>query len=207
MRDFDAADLLKRWPRNHTKGDVSLLRRNLLGIIWPGSFTSYMSDPSKADVSAAIEAVRELRDAGVAVASGFDSSMEPMSVDLLLDGKQSVVVCLSKAIACYQLPSHWRKAIDAGRLLVVCPFPRSVRRLGKARVRSRKQFMAVISSAVLIPYASPERGDETIARDVVARDKPLFTLGIEENATLMELGARRYNINEIRRVTLDLTSD
>jgi hypothetical protein len=167
----------------------------------------YMSDLSKADVSPAIEAVRELRDAGVAVASGFDSSMEPMSVDLLLDGKQPVVVCLSKAIACYQLPSHWRKAIEAGRLLVVCPFPRSVRRLGKARVRSRKQFMAVISSAVLIPYASPERHDETIAREVVARHKPLFTLGIEENATLMELGARRYNIDEIRRVTVDLTSD
>ena len=53
-------------------------------------------------------------------------------------------------------------------------------------------------SAALIPHASPGGKAETDARSVLSRGQPLFTFDDDENRGLLDLGARPYNINEIK---------
>jgi predicted Rossmann fold nucleotide-binding protein DprA/Smf involved in DNA uptake len=146
------------------------------------------------------DAIRELRDAGIVVAGGFHSPMERECLDFLLRGEQLIIVCSAKGLGQPRLPATWRTAIDAGRLLLVTPFADSVRRTTKAQAQTRNEFVAAMSTAVLIPHASPGGKAEAIARDVVNKGKPLFTFDDTENQTLIQLGAKPYDIDDVRRV-------
>ena len=145
------------------------------------------------------DTVRELRDANVVMIGGFHSPMEREGLDFLLRGNQPIIICSAKGLGQPRLSAVWRKAIDAGRLLLVSPFADTVRRTTKAQAQTRNEFVAAISTAVLIPHASPGGKAEAIARKVLKTGKPLFTFDDPENHTLLQLGARPYNIDEIRR--------
>ncbi len=72
-------------PVVHGVGNREILRRRCLGLICsvqcPGSV-----------VIKTLDAIRELRDAGVIVAGGFHSPMEQDCLDFLLRGDQAVVI-------------------------------------------------------------------------------------------------------------------
>ena len=66
---------------------------------------------------------RAMRDASVPVIGGFQTPMERECLGLLLRGEQPVVVCPARGIDNMRIPRDWRPALDAGRLLVLSPFP------------------------------------------------------------------------------------
>lgn len=86
--------------------------------------------------------IRLLRDKGVVVAGGFHSPMEKECLELLLRGTQPVVICPARSIVGMRLPKDWRTAMEAGRLLVLSPFERDVRRVTQKTARRRNQFVA-----------------------------------------------------------------
>ena len=173
-------------------GDRSVIGKAIIGFLCsvqcPGSV-----------VIKAFDTIRELRDAGIVIGGGFHSPMERECLDFLLRGNQPVIVCSAKGLGQPRLPAVWRKAIDAGRLVLVSPFADTVRRTTKAQAQTRNEFVAAIATAVLIPHASPGGKAEAIAREVLKTDKPLFTFDVPENQSLLDLGARPYNIDAIRR--------
>ena len=177
----------------HGLGDQSILSRSFLGLVCsvqcPGSV-----------VIRTFDAIRELRDAGVVVAGGFHSPMEMECLEFLLRGEQPVVVVLAKGLQQSRLPGSWRKAVVARRLLVLSPFPDSVRRTTKVAAQARNEFVARYATAVLIPHASPAGKAEAIARNVRERRRPLFTFDDNANENLHQLGAQGYNLEAIRRV-------
>jgi predicted Rossmann fold nucleotide-binding protein DprA/Smf involved in DNA uptake len=93
----------------------------------------------------------------------------------------------------------WRKAIDAGRLLIISPFAEDVRRTTKARAEARNEFLAALAIGVLIPHASPGGKAEAAARHARERGQPLFTFEDDENAGLLALGARPYRLEAVGR--------
>jgi hypothetical protein len=131
---------------------------------------------------------------------GFHSPMERECLDFLLRGHQSIIICPAKGLGNPRVPVAWRKAIDVGRLVLVSPFADTVRRTTKAQAHTRNEFVAAIATAMFIPYASPGGQAEAIAREVLTTDKPLFTFDDPENQSLLTLGARPYNVDEIRRI-------
>ena len=177
----------------HGLGRREVLCEHILGLICsvrcPGSI-----------VIQTFDAIRELRDAGLVVAGGFHSPMEKECLDFLLRGEQPVIVCPAKGLALPRLPTTWRAAIDAGRVLLLSPFGDTVTRTTQAQAETRNEFIAALAHAVLIPHASPGGKAEVIARHVLERGQPLFTFDDEANAGLLKLGARPYNIDEIRRL-------
>src|SRR5438874_11847977 len=96
-------------------GDRAILSRPALGLICS------VKCPGRV-VLKTFDAVRELRDHGIAVAGGFHSPMEKECLDFLLRGDQPVIVCPARGLAHMRVPGAWRAAIDAGRLLVLSPF-------------------------------------------------------------------------------------
>ncbi len=188
-RRLNSAD--QRWASLHAIGNRDILDVRAVGLICsvqcPGSI-----------VIKTFDAIRELRDAGLAVAGGFHSPMEHECLEFLLRGTQPVIVCSAKGIGQPRLPAVWRKAIDADRLLLVSPFADTVRRTTKAQAQTRNEFVAA-SAAVLIPHASPGGKAEAIARQVVESGKPLFTFDDPENQSLLELGAIAYSLNKIHK--------
>ena len=132
---------------------------------------------------------RAMRDAGVPVIGGFQTSMERECLRLLLRGSQPVVVCPARGIDNMRTPRRWRPALDGGRLLVLSPFPVTARRPTVEIAAQRNNFVAELAQRVFIAHAAPGSKTEAFARRLAASGKPLLTLYSPANENLVETGA------------------
>ncbi len=94
-----------------------------------------------------------MRDNGECVVSGFHSALERDVLDLLLKGTQPVILAAARGLP-KRYPANIKKAIDDGRLLVVSPFPDSVRRITADTSRRRNECMLALADRIVIGYMS-----------------------------------------------------
>ena len=131
-----------------------------------------------------------MRDAGVPVISGFQTPMEKESLRLLLRGVQPTVVCPARNIETMRVPREWRTALDGGRMLILSPFPATVRRPTAVLAAQRNQLVASLASRVFIAHAAPGSKTEEFACKLAANGKALLTLDSPANENLVALGAK-----------------
>ena len=132
---------------------------------------------------------RAMRDAGVPVIGGFQSPMEKECLRILLRGDQPVVICPARGIENMRIPREWRKPLDENRLLILSPFPSTLRRPTAASATQRNELVASIANRVLIAHASPGSKTESLARRLAESGKLLLTLDSPANENLVEMGA------------------
>ena len=94
-----------------------------------------------------------MRDGGECVISGFHSALERDVLEILLRGSQPLILAAARGLP-KRYPADVKKAIDDGRLLVVSPFPDSVRRITADTSRQRNEFMLTVADRVVIGYMS-----------------------------------------------------
>lgn len=136
-------------------GDFALLSQTKTGL-----FCSVRC-PGEA-MLAAYDAVRKLRDDGVAVISGFHSPVEKECLRILLRGKQPIIICLARAMEKIRIPAHWRGALDTERLLVLSPFEKRPRRPTVESSYRRNKLVAALCEEALIVHAEPGGSVERI---------------------------------------------
>lgn len=95
------------------------------------------------------------RDAGRCVISGFHSPLERQCLDILLRGKQPIVMALARGLGVLRLPDAQRKALDDGRLTIVSPFPVTEKRVTADLARQRNRFVAALADEVVFAYIAP----------------------------------------------------
>lgn len=132
---------------------------------------------------------RAIRDAGVPVIGGFQTRMERECLRLLLRGAQPVVVCPARGIQNMRVTRNWRPALDDGRLLVLSPFPATVRRPTADLAAQRNELVASLASRVFVAHAAPGSKTEAFARRLADAGKPLLTLDSPVNGNLVAMGA------------------
>src|SRR3970282_105870 len=103
----------------------------------------------------AYDTARKFRDEGVTVVSGFHSPVEKECLRILLRGKQPIIVCLARALEKIRLPADWRRAVEAGRLLLISPFEKRPRRPTTGSAQLRNEIVAALSDEVLIIHPAP----------------------------------------------------
>ena len=130
-----------------------------------------------------------MREAGIPVVGGFQTPMERECLRLLLRGNQPVVVCPARGIDDVRVPRDWRAALDDGRLLVLSPFPSTVRRPTAQLAAQRNDLVADLAQRVFIAHAAPGSKTEAFARKLADSGKPLLTLDSPVNANLVDMGA------------------
>ena len=108
---------------------------------------------------------RSMRDTGVPVIGGFQTTMEKECLRLLLRGSQPVVICPARGIDNMRLPRDWRDPLNEGRLLVLSPFFATVRRATAESAAQRNELVADLARQVLITYAAPGGKTEARARE------------------------------------------
>ncbi len=172
-------------------GNIAILQGKMLGLLCsvkcPGDLVLKTYDTARA-----------LRDAGVTVIGGFHSPMEKECLDLLLRGKQAVIVCPARSIQDMRVPTEWRAPIADGRLLLLSPFDSNVRRVTKDTARQRNAFIAAIANEVLVPHASLGGEVESLCREILAARKTLYTMESTSNSHLIALGARVIDISKFK---------
>ena len=169
--------------RLYALGEPAILHRRLLGLICsiqcPGSI-----------VLKTFDAIRALRDEGVAVVGGFLSPMERDCLDILLRGKQPIILCPARGLKGLRLGEKVRQAVDEGRLLVLSAFADDVRHTTAAQAVRRNNLVAALADALLVPYVAPNGKTWTTVHAALKRKQPVFTFDVEDNAALLEAGAR-----------------
>ena len=130
-----------------SKGDLSLLDEELTAL--------FCSNRCPGDlILRTYDLAREMRDASVPVIGGFQTTMEKECLRLLLRGSQPLVVCLARGIEHMRIPRDWRPAIDEGHLLVLSPFPATIRR-PTARLSAQRNDMVVsLANRIFIAHAA-----------------------------------------------------
>ena len=97
------------------------------------------------------------RDAGECVMSGFHSALERDVLEILLRGEQPLVLAPARGLQ-KTYPPAVKRAMDAGRLLVLSPFPESERRKTGETSRKRNRFMIAVAARVVVGHAGEGSG-------------------------------------------------
>ncbi len=145
---------------------------------------------SPLSVVIAYDLARALRDAGVPVAGGFDAPVERDCLDLLLRGRQPVLVMLARPRARFRPPPSWAPALRDGRLRLESPFEAEERGSPLVNAKRRNEALADRCAGLLVVHAHPGGGVERLALSVLAAGgKPVFTPDIPANRALLSAGA------------------
>lgn len=116
------------------------------------------------------------RDGGRCVISGFHSPLEQQCLDILLRGRQPVVMALARGVGVLRLPAAQRKALDDGRLTIISPFPAKEKRATVALARQRNRFVAALAAEVVFAYVSPSGSLAHLTAELSQWELPIHTL-------------------------------
>lgn len=106
----------------------------------------------------------EQRVKGNCVISGFHSQLEQDVLHYLLKGKQPIILALARGLK-DKLEPEFEKPLAEGRLLIISPFERSVKRMSSDRAEVRNKMMVELSDKVMIGYASPGGNLDRLIQD------------------------------------------
>lgn len=172
------------------RGDLSLLRLPLTALLCSVRIPPELVLP-------ALDLARALRDAALPVVGGFQSPLEREGLDLLLRGRAPVVVSPARGIAGMRLPRAWRGALEEGRLLVVSRFE-APRRPTRELALGRNRLVAALAERICVVHATPGGGLHRVAREALARGRPVACLDHPANRDLLLAGAAVVDPERVR---------
>lgn len=148
-------------PSIDARGPVNLLSTSKTAL--------FCSAHSPGDaILRAHDAARRMRDEGVTVISGFHSPIEKECLQILLRGKQPIIVCPARDMHAMRIPIEYRPAFDAARVLFLSPFAGLVRRVTKESAAQRNEFVAALADNAFIPHVSLNGETERIVEMLTA---------------------------------------
>jgi predicted Rossmann fold nucleotide-binding protein DprA/Smf involved in DNA uptake len=101
------------------------------------------------------DAITRMRDEGHVLIGGFHSVMEWECLGILLRGRQPVIWVPARSIAGMHLKPELLPAFDAGRLLILSPFPPKDKRITATLAEARNRFVGALADRVFVPHAAP----------------------------------------------------
>ena len=156
-----------RQPSIQTIGDAAILDRSKVAL-----FCS-VKCPGKLILDT-YDLTKRFRDEGVTVISGFHSPMEKECLTLLLRGEQPIIICPARGLEKMRLPADWKKAVAAGRLLLLSPFPGKARRITADLARQRNLFVAAMADEACFVHTAPGGNLEQLKAQVTQWAIPIL---------------------------------
>lgn len=164
-------------------GNPALLDQALIGLLCSRRVPPVLEEHALAWARAA-------RDLRFPVVGGFLAPVERACLEVLLKGRQPVVVCLARGLAATRIPARWHAPLDRGRLLVATPFADEVVRLSAATAEARNALVATLARQLVVPHAAPGGSLIRLVREVIAAGKPVHSFDHPANVALLRAGAR-----------------
>ena len=84
-----------------------------------------------------------------------------LRANILLRGRQPVIWVPARSIIGMYLKPELVPAFDAGRLLILSPFPPKEKRITAALAEARNCFVGALADRIFVPHAAP--GSRTLA--------------------------------------------
>lgn len=171
-------------------GNIGILKNKTLAVF------SSVKCPGKI-ILKTYDLMRDLREKGVTVISGFHSPMEQECLNILLKGKQPVIVCPARSVEGMRIKAEYKKPLEDGRLLLLSSFNDKQNRISSERALERNRFVAALADKIFIPYAAPNSRTEQFCYEVINWNKPVYTINADANKNLLALGIQPLINGEI----------
>ena len=101
------------------------------------------------------DAITRMRDEGRVLIGGFHAVTEWECLGILLRGRQPVIWVPARSIAGMHLKPELVPAFDAGRLLILSPFPPKDKHITAALAEARNRFVGALADRIFVPHAAP----------------------------------------------------
>ena len=163
------------------QGNLNVLDSTLLGF-----FCSVRSPGDT--ILKTYDLARALRDTDATIIGGFQSPMEKECLYLLLRGTAPVVICPARGLNRLRTPKNWQDPLAEGRMLILSFFDGNIHRPTATIAAQRNAHIAALADRILIAHAEPGSKTETLCKDALAQNKPVFALDSSDNAHLIEFG-------------------
>jgi len=102
---------------------------------------------------------------GDCVISGFHSRLEKDVFNILMKGKQPIILVLSRG-----MKKHWpdeiKKAIEEERLLVISPFDKNVKYTTQETANMRNEIMTEIADEIFLAYYTKNGNLHKLAKKI-----------------------------------------
>ena len=140
-----------------TLGNIKLLKCEKTAFLCSSRYTSEV-------VLKSYDWALEQRKAGKCVISGFHSPLEKDVLDILLKGTQPVILALARGM--YQKPDkEILKHVEAGRMLIITPFERSVTYITKETAEIRNRLIIDLADEIMVAHMTKGGQIENLLRD------------------------------------------
>jgi hypothetical protein len=96
----------------------------------------------------------EQREKGVCVISGFHSQIEKDVLHYLIKGKQPIILALARGLK-EKLEPEFEKPLEQGRLLIITPFDKTIKRVTEQTAATRNKLMIELTDDITLGYVSP----------------------------------------------------
>ena len=97
----------------------------------------------------------EQREAGNCIISGFHSQIERDVFQYLIKGRQPIIIAMARGIP-DKLPEKLQNPVDDGRILIISPFNKNIKKVTVETAYIRNKLMIDIADKVTVGYADPE---------------------------------------------------
>jgi len=101
------------------------------------------------------DAITQMRDEGQILIGGFHSVMEWECLGILLRGRHPVIWVPARSIVGMHLKPELVPAFNAGRLLILSPFPPKDKRITETLAEARNRFVGALADRIFVPHAAP----------------------------------------------------
>ena len=91
------------------------------------------------------------RESGNCIISDFHSTIEKDVLHFLLKGRQPIIVALARGLK-EKLEGELQQPMEQGRLLIITPFTRKVKRVTTQTARLRNQMMMELADEIVIGF-------------------------------------------------------
>jgi hypothetical protein len=122
------------------------------------------------------DAITRMRDEGQILIGGFHSVMEWECLGILLRGQQPIIWVPARSIVGMHLKPELVPAFNAGRLLILSPFPPKDKRITAALAEARNRFVGAVAGRVFVPHAAPNSRTLALCNELRASGKQVLSL-------------------------------
>ncbi|MBW2604775.1 MAG: DNA-processing protein DprA [Deltaproteobacteria bacterium] len=167
------------FPKIWAIGNLNILEKQLLGFFCSAKCPG-------AIILKTYDLIRDLRNKGVIVISGFHSPIEKDCLDFLIRGKQPIVICPARGIETMRIPKPWRMPIEKNRVLILSPFENKYRRPTVALAEHRNRFVKMLAYKILIACAANKSKTMQLFSKASTQGKEVYTLDKQNSSETIQ---------------------
>jgi predicted Rossmann fold nucleotide-binding protein DprA/Smf involved in DNA uptake len=116
---------------------------------------------------------KEMKDKGECVVSGFHSQIEKDVFNILLKGKQPIILVLARGMK-KRWPADNKEAVKNNRLLIISPFDESVKRITQETAKRRNEIMADLADEIFLAYYTEDGNLHNLIEETNTKDIKTF---------------------------------